>query len=84
MSAQFGSFATGLESPFANIAAVTPGAPLPAPARGLWIGGAGDVVVTTVTGATATFVGVPAGTLLPVLAASVGAATTATNIVAGW
>ena len=84
MSAQFGSFATGLESPFASVAAVTPGAPLPAPARGLYIGGAGDVVVVTVTGATATFVGVPAGTLLPVLAASVDVGTDATNIVAGW
>lgn len=53
--------------------------------RGLWIGGAGDVTVTMAgPGAEdCTFVGVLAGSILPVAVTKVKAATTATNIVAG-
>jgi len=59
-------------------------------ARGLYVGGAGDVVVILVedydpaapTANTVTFSGVPAGTILPVAATKVMAATTATLIVA--
>jgi hypothetical protein len=52
--------------------------------RALWVGGAGDVAMRfTGSGATTvTLVGVPAGTLLPVAASKVMAATTATSIVA--
>lgn len=48
----------------------------------LWIGGAGNVVVICDNGIAATFTGVPAGTILPVMATGVAATgTTATNIV---
>lgn len=50
--------------------------------RGLYIGGAGDVVVEDYMGNSATFSAVPAGTILPIQAVKVKAATTATLIVA--
>ena len=50
--------------------------------RSLYVGGAGDLVVTMARGGDVTFVGVPAGTFLPVQVQKVKAATTATNIVA--
>jgi len=58
---------------------------LAAPARGLWVGGAGAVSVQMYgDGATMIFSGIPAGTLLPVQVTRVNATgTTATNIVAG-
>jgi hypothetical protein len=49
-------------------------------ARGLYIGGAGDVVVITTGGDTVTFAGVQAGTILPVSVKQVRASTTAGNI----
>lgn len=63
---------------------VTPGAgALARKARGLYVGGAGDVEVTTVKGTTVVFHAVPAGTLLPVQCTHViDTNTTATNIVA--
>lgn len=50
------------------------------PTRGVWVGGAGDLAVRLVDGSTVTLVGVPAGTLMPIRADKVLAATTATNI----
>jgi hypothetical protein len=62
--------------------AVTPAdADLAVPARGLYVGGAGDVVIMTPLGTTLTLVGVVAGSILPIAAKQVRAATTATNIV---
>ena len=52
-------------------------------ARGLYIGGAGDVKIDTAAGTTVTFVGALAGTVLPVQVARVYSTdTTATNIIA--
>lgn len=51
-------------------------------ARALYIGGAGNVTIMNQDGSTCQFVGVPAGTILPVMARQVRAATTATSIVA--
>lgn len=48
----------------------------------LFVGGAGDVTVRTVRGTTVAFVGVLAGSILPIAVDQVRAATTATNIVA--
>lgn len=50
--------------------------------RALYVGGAGDVVVTTRNGEVATFTAVPAGSVLPIQGNRVRAATTATNILA--
>ncbi len=51
------------------------------PLAALWVGGAGNVAVRTRKGSTVTFVGVPAGTMLPQQVDKVLAATTATDIV---
>jgi hypothetical protein len=50
--------------------------------RALWVGGAGNVSVIACNDSTAVTLTVPAGTLLPIFAVKVMAATTATNIVA--
>jgi hypothetical protein len=90
MATGYTNYSAGVDSPAANWSAVTPAnADLPTNCRALWIGGAGDVVVQSEAGPsgpsnTATFAGVPAGTLLPVRALRVLPATTATNIVALW
>ncbi len=66
-------------------AAVTPNdsADLSKASRALYVGGAGDVKVTTVDGSTLVFSAVAAGTVLPVAAKRVFATlTTATNILA--
>lgn len=53
------------------------------PARALYVGGAGDVVAINENGVAVTFVGVAAGTVLPIATTRVNATdTTATNIVA--
>jgi hypothetical protein len=50
--------------------------------RALWVGGAGSVSVIACNDTAAVSLTVPAGTLLPIFAKQVMAATTATNIVA--
>jgi hypothetical protein len=86
MADPFETLATGKDSPANFGAAVTPDdstdlATLP---RGLFIGGAGDVVVHDTAGTSLTFT-CPAGAILPLRAARVLATgTTATGIVALW
>lgn len=50
----------------------------------LYVGGAGNVVVTTIGGDIVTFNGVPAGAVIPVQVIKVASATTATLINALW
>ena len=51
--------------------------------KALYIGGAGDIAIRMVEGADVTFVGVPAGTVLPIQALQIKATgTTATSIIA--
>lgn len=74
-------------SPAGRAAAVTPSdsTTFDPPARSLYVGGSGNVVVDTPGGDTdVTFSSVPAGTVLPVQATKVKAATTATTIVRLW
>ena len=64
--------------------AVTPGdgSDLAIATRALWVGGAGDVKVTTVGGDTVILVGVTAGSLLPIRVSRVhSTSTTATSMV---
>ena len=66
--------------PFSTGGSVTPSdATVLSGVRGLWVGGAGNLTVTT-AGGDVVLNGVPAGTLIPVKATKVKAATTATNI----
>lgn len=73
-----------MTDPAARVAAVTKSdSTVISGCRGLYVGGTGDVAVKCKGMDTAvTFVGVPAGTILPVRAEYVMAATTATSIVA--
>lgn len=87
MADEFSSTGTGLASPAANAAELTPadGADLAYSSRGLYVGGAGNVRVQTVGGSVVTFVAVPAGSILPVRVKRVYATgTTATSIMALW
>jgi hypothetical protein len=82
----FTGHTTNLDSPALNAAAVTPHDTneLANYSRGIYVGGAGNLVVVLVgDSAAVTFVGVPAGTLLPIRAKIVkSTSTTATSIVA--
>lgn len=49
--------------------------------RALYVGVGGDVIVTTVNGNDVTFVGVPAGSILPIRCVRVKIASTASSIV---
>lgn len=87
MSDDFATRLSGLESPAEYAAEVAPNdsADLSSDARALYVGGAGNVKVTTTGGSTVTFTGVVAGSVLPVRARRVFATgTTATGIVALW
>lgn len=69
--------------PASGAAAVTPSDSTEINCRALYVGGAGNVVVQMPNrDVSITFSGVLAGTILPVSARRVMAATTATNIVA--
>jgi len=75
--------APGALFPAYKLTAVTPSdATTLVGVRALWIGGAGSVSVIACNDTTAVSLTVPAGTLLPIFAKKVMAATTATNIVA--
>lgn len=53
------------------------------PCRGIFVGGAGNIVAVMLDDTTCTFTGVPAGTILPIVAKRINATnTTATNMVA--
>jgi hypothetical protein len=70
-----------IEEQYEKATAVTTGTSIPL-TRALWVGGAGNLVVTMSDGTTATFNSVPAGTLMKLAVSQVQASTTATNIVA--
>lgn len=88
MADAYNSHSAGLESPAENAAAVTPhdSNELAYYSRALYVGGAGNVCVTLVgSGSSIVFVGVPAGTILPIRCKLVKSTnTTATSIVNLW
>lgn len=84
MSDTFSNYKGGLESPATGAFTVTPSdaVDLAVTVRALYIGVGGDVKVTTVNDSTVTFVGCPAGLVLPVRVKKVFAVgSTATNII---
>lgn len=54
----------------------------PSNIRGIYVGGAGDVVVITSKGNTRTFYGAQAGSVIPIRVKQVLSSSTATNILA--
>ena len=77
----------GLIGPCENLALVTPsdGADLSNTTRAIFVGGAGNLKVTTKGGQTVTLSGVAAGSVLPIRVERIFATdTTATNIAALW
>jgi hypothetical protein len=76
-------FSTTPDSCAVNCIAITPAdSDLVAPVRALYIGGVGNVTINDTGGGSVTFVAVPTGTILPVMARRVwSTGTTATNIV---
>jgi hypothetical protein len=84
MADNFANHSTGLDSPAGNAYQVTTsdGADQAFTTRGIYVGVAGNVKVTTAGGNAVTFVAVPAGSILPVRAARIWATgTTATNLI---
>jgi hypothetical protein len=73
----------GASAPAASLVAITPAdVDLTDVPRALYVGGAGNLVLRGIEDSTnVTLVGVPAGTIIPVRAKRIAAATTATNIV---
>ena len=87
MADDFERYANSIEAPAFRAAAVTPNdsADLTNTSRALYIGGAGNVQVTTAGGDTVTFTGLAAGTILPVRVRRIwSTSTTATTILALW
>jgi hypothetical protein len=77
----------GSSGPAGNYATVTPSDTVnfAETCRGLWVGTGGNVVCVRPNGTAVTFVNVPDGYLLPVIAKRVNTtSTTASNIVALW
>ncbi len=84
MSDDFKAFQSGLESPAQSAVLVTPSdsQSLPNATRALYVGGAGNLRVTLVSGDTVTLTGVVAGMIYPLRVSRVLATgTTATGLV---
>ena len=78
---------TGITAPAQHAVAITASdsVNLSTVCRGIYVGGAGDVVVVMKGGEVVTFAGVPAGTTLPLRATRVNStSTTATSMVCVW
>ena len=85
MADLFELFKTGLSSPCDSATEITPSdsVDLTSASRAVYIGGVGDLKVTTVQGDTVTFKSLIPGSVLPVRVVRIFATgTTATNIVA--
>lgn len=84
MADRFVNFTPELDAPASHAFAITPHNtnPLAVSTRGIYVGGAGDVSLTTVEGNDVTFMGCLIGTVLPVRAKIVkSTGTTATNLI---
>ena len=85
MPDQFATHSAGLDSPAGGAYAVTPsdGADQPFATRAIYVGGAGNVRITTTGGHDVTFSGLTAGSILPVRAARIWATSTTATLMIG-
>lgn len=75
-------FSTTPDSCATHAFAITPAdTNLAQPARALYVGGPGNLTVIMASGATVTFSGIGAGTLIPIMVERVSGSTTATGII---
>lgn len=77
--------ANNITSPAMDFASVAVGASVNGGFKALYIGGAGDVAILNFAGNAVTFVGLQAGTILPVMGlaiATTSSGTTASNLIA--
>lgn len=82
MAKDFSTYQPGLDSPASDGEVITPGTTFAA-CRGIWVGGAGNLFVTMVSGATSVpYYGCQAGTCVPIRCTYVSTTTTATNLTA--
>lgn len=83
MADNFSNYNQGLDSPANNIVSVTPtDSDLATDFRSIYVGVAGNVAIVSTGGDDVTFVGVLAGSILPVRCRQVkSTGTTATNII---
>ncbi len=78
-----GSAPSRTSDPAMDCVAIVLDSDLPNACRAIYVGGAGDVSITTLKGATVVFSGAVAGSVLPIACTRVNSsATTATNLVA--
>jgi hypothetical protein len=87
MADAFSTFKPGLSSPAEHAAAITPSndEDLANATRAIYVGGVGDIKLTTLGGSTVTLEAVPVGTVLNIRATKVFATgTTATKLMALW
>jgi len=87
MTIEAGDFATSGEiNPGANALAITPAdADIATRTRAVYVGGAGDLVVKMAGNEQiVTFLGVAAGSMLPIRVTQIRLGTTATSVVAVW
>jgi len=78
-----GNFARGAKSVANTAQSITPAdSDLTSPVEALWVGGSGNVKITTLDGSVVTLVGIIAGSLIPIAVKRVWSSdTTATSIV---
>lgn len=82
MAERYAGMNADLTSPYIGGFAVTPSdsTVFTQPTRAVYVGGAGNLVVTYLDGSTDTLQSVVAGTLLPIRVTKIGASSTATKI----
>jgi len=81
---RFAGMGEDLLGPSTNAEPIVPAAGLlPHVTKRIWVGGAGNITLTTLGGQSVTYTGVPAGVYLNVRASRVTAAT-ATNLIAEY
>lgn len=79
-----GNFARGAKSVANTAQSITPAdSDLAVPVEALWVGGAGNIKITTLDGSVATLSGVVAGSLLPIAVKRVWSTDTTATLIVG-
>lgn len=83
MADTFSGYTPSISDPAQGAEAVTPGTPFTNTCKAIYVGGAGNINLTTAYGDTVTFSSAAAGEIIPIRATVVNSSsTTATNMIA--